>query len=190
MDWWMDLLTTYIRHSELHVITALSLISTLYKSPQHPLFLFLAYCAFNSHSLATASKSGDSSAFRAYLIAARRISRNWTLVNCRINYITISSQPNCRARLNCQPSTKWVPGWRPFHPNLLVLSSQADFQLTTELSHLPTSYFTQLNSIAKSKSELLYDRRFTANQFVLAWSPLRPTTRDFFNWTLAVIVLM
>jgi hypothetical protein len=30
-------------------------------------------------------------------------------------------------------------------------------------------------------SEFLYDWRYTANQFVLAPSPLRPTTRDFFN---------
>jgi hypothetical protein len=35
-----------------------------------------------------------------------------------------------------------------------------------------------LNS--KLKSKLLYDERFTANQFVLAPSPLRLTTRDFF----------
>jgi hypothetical protein len=40
MDWILDLLTTYTRHSELQVITALSRISTLYKSPQHPLILF------------------------------------------------------------------------------------------------------------------------------------------------------
>jgi hypothetical protein len=33
---------------------------------------------------------------------------------------------------------------------------------------------------SKSKSKLLYDWRFTANQFVLASSPLRPTTRFFF----------
>jgi hypothetical protein len=32
-----------------------------------------------------------------------------------------------------------------------------------------------------SKSKLLYDWRFTANQFVLASGPLRPTTRDFFQ---------
>jgi hypothetical protein len=33
----------------------------------------------------------------------------------------------------------------------------------------------------QSKSKLLYDWRFTANQFVLASSPLRPTTRFFFQ---------
>jgi hypothetical protein len=31
------------------------------------------------------------------------------------------------------------------------------------------------------ESELLYDWRFTANQFVLATSPLRITIRDFFS---------
>jgi hypothetical protein len=34
--------------------------------------------------------------------------------------------------------------------------------------------------MSPSKSELLYDLRFTANQFVLAPIPLRLTTRDFF----------
>jgi hypothetical protein len=34
--------------------------------------------------------------------------------------------------------------------------------------------------ISMSESELLYDWRFTANQFVLAPSPLRFTTGDFF----------
>jgi hypothetical protein len=41
-----------------------------------------------------------------------------------------------------------------------------------------------------SKSKLLYDWRFTANQFVLASRSLRPMpTAYFFNWTLAVISL-
>jgi hypothetical protein len=40
MDWILDLLTTYTHHSELQAITALSLISTIHSSPQHPLSLF------------------------------------------------------------------------------------------------------------------------------------------------------
>jgi hypothetical protein len=40
LDRWKDLLTTYTQHSELQVITALLLISTLYKSEQHLLSLF------------------------------------------------------------------------------------------------------------------------------------------------------
>jgi hypothetical protein len=48
-----------------------------------------------------------------------------------------------------------------------------------------------VSSEVKSKSKLLYDWQFTANQFVLAPGPLRPTTRDCFsNRTLAVIVLI
>jgi hypothetical protein len=39
------------------------------------------------------------------------------------------------------------------------------------------------------QSELLYDWLFTANHFVLATSPLRPTTSIFFDWILAVIIL-
>jgi hypothetical protein len=40
----------------------------------------------------------------------------------------------------------WVPGWQPFYTKLLVFSSQADFQLTTELSHSPSGFFTSFHS--------------------------------------------
>jgi hypothetical protein len=63
--WWMDLLTTYTHNSELEVITALSLISALYKSPQHPLSLFPASYILISCSLATDSNSANSSASHA-----------------------------------------------------------------------------------------------------------------------------
>jgi hypothetical protein len=48
-------------------------------------------------------------------------------------------------RPSYQLPTNWIPGWRPFHSNFLVFSSQADFQLRTELSHSPTSYFTSFH---------------------------------------------
>jgi hypothetical protein len=54
LDWWMDLLTPYTHDWELQVITAPSLISTILKSPQHPLSLFPAWCVFTSRSLSTA----------------------------------------------------------------------------------------------------------------------------------------
>jgi hypothetical protein len=54
-------LTTYIHHSELQVITALLLISTLHKSPQHPLNIF-QLCVFIGRSPATAFNSRGSSA--------------------------------------------------------------------------------------------------------------------------------
>jgi hypothetical protein len=62
-------------------------------------------------------------------------------------------------------------------------SSAPGFKSSPKGGSLPTDYST------KWKWRLLYDWRFTTNQFVLASGPLRPTTRDFFNWTLAVIVL-
>jgi hypothetical protein len=64
MDWWESIyLTTYTRHSELQVITPLSLISTLYESLHAK--SSTACCVFTSRSLATASNSGYSSTSRA-----------------------------------------------------------------------------------------------------------------------------
>jgi hypothetical protein len=40
-------------------------------------------------------------------------------------------------------------------------------------------YLSKCNIVAESESELLYDWRFTAHQFVLATSPLIPTTSIF-----------
>jgi hypothetical protein len=60
MDWKLDLLTTYTHNSELHVITALSLISTLYikslahaKSSQSSLVVSWQRIS-NSHTVTTA----------------------------------------------------------------------------------------------------------------------------------------
>jgi hypothetical protein len=66
-----------------------------------------------------------------------------------------------------------------------LTSSQAGDHLT------PASYSFHLPSEDSSQvMELLYDWRFTVNQFVLRPSPLTITTRDFFcNSTLAVIIL-
>jgi hypothetical protein len=60
LDWLLDLLTTYTQLSGLQVISATSLISIFYKSPQHA-ESFPACCVFNSCSQVTASNSGDSS---------------------------------------------------------------------------------------------------------------------------------
>jgi hypothetical protein len=54
MDWWMDLLTIYTHHSELQVITALSLFSTLYAKSSSPCSVFTSRC------LVTALNNGDS----------------------------------------------------------------------------------------------------------------------------------
>jgi hypothetical protein len=107
--WWMDLLTTYTHHSELQVITFL-LLNSLQITIAHAK-LFPVFYVFNSSSLATASNNGDSSASRAQVISSQPSSQN--------------------SNLNWQLSFNYIPGWRPFHTNLLVFSSQVDFQLTT-----------------------------------------------------------
>jgi hypothetical protein len=53
----------------------------------------------------------------------------------------------CRTLVNWQPSTKFVPGWWPFHTNLLVFSSQTDFQLNSLTCQPATSsHFTQVTA--------------------------------------------
>jgi hypothetical protein len=79
MDWWMDLLTIYTHRSELQLITALSLISTIYKSPQQQLSLFLACRVFSSRSLATASNSGNLQLNAAQVLSSQPPFQNSTL---------------------------------------------------------------------------------------------------------------
>jgi hypothetical protein len=66
----LDLLTSYIPHSELHVITALSLVSKLHKSQQHPLSI-LQPAAYITCFPGTASNSGDSSASRPQVLLSQ-----------------------------------------------------------------------------------------------------------------------
>jgi hypothetical protein len=103
MDWWNGF-TDHLYTSLGTRITALSLISTLYKSPQHSL-------PFPSNSF----NSGDSSASRAQVLSSQPPVQNSTL-------------------------NRQLPGWRPFHTNLLVFSLQADFQLT--LCQLTSNWVT------------------------------------------------
>jgi hypothetical protein len=89
-----------------------------------PLKLFPACCVFNSLSLATASNSGDSSVSRAHP----------AMNSCQLS--TQLQRHFFSTFLAELDTTNWVPGWRPFHTNILVFSSQAGFQLTTEQVNL------------------------------------------------------
>jgi hypothetical protein len=71
IHWWTHLLTTYTHHSELQIITALSLIFIHYKSSQHPLSLFPACCVFISRSLAMTSNNEDSWASSAQVLSSQ-----------------------------------------------------------------------------------------------------------------------
>jgi hypothetical protein len=61
----------YWHHSELQVITAPPLISSLYSLLQHPLSLFPACYVLTSRSLSTASSSGDCSASRSQVLLSQ-----------------------------------------------------------------------------------------------------------------------
>jgi hypothetical protein len=74
----------------------------------------------------------------------------------------------------------------PTRPQLLIICC-LDVSGQHWLPMATTQFRRCLKEKSKSKSELLYDWWFTANQFVLTSRHLRITTRDFFNWTLAAI---
>jgi hypothetical protein len=44
----------------------------------------------------------------------------------------------CAELLSTDSSSNWVPGWGPFHTNVLVFSSQSDFQLNSP-THQPAT---------------------------------------------------
>jgi hypothetical protein len=62
----------------------------------------------------------------------------------------------CAELLSTDNSTNWVSIWRPFHTNLLVFSSQADFQLNWQLNTLSLTnqllHVTSLSWTADSSS--------------------------------------
>jgi hypothetical protein len=94
----------HAHHSRLQVVTALSLISIHYKSPQY-LLSFLFQPAMSSLVVPWQRflTLGDSWASRAQVLSSHPPVHNSAL--------------------------SWLlPGWRPFHTNLLVLISEADFQ--------------------------------------------------------------
>jgi hypothetical protein len=110
LNWWMDLLTTCIHHSELHFTDHWHSQASVLSLLQSPL-----------------------------AVSWQRLLPREILQLPRLR----SSCHRCPCRTN---STNSFPSWRPFHTNALVFSSQADFQLTTELSHSSDSYYTSLHS--------------------------------------------
>jgi hypothetical protein len=90
------------------------LVTTLYRSLIHKDYCFQSITVSISCFLATASIQGDSSASHTQVLL---------------------SQATCAEFLSAGNSTNWVPSWWPFHTNLLVFSSQADFQLLNSLTN-------------------------------------------------------
>jgi hypothetical protein len=95
----MELLTTYTHDSELQVITAPPLISTIHRSPHQPLGLFQP-AVFTSRSLATASNSGDSSASRAQVFSSQPPVQNSAELTLSLAY-NISARITYKTQLFC-----------------------------------------------------------------------------------------
>jgi hypothetical protein len=74
---------------------------------------------------------------------------------------------------------KDFPACSAFTRHVLVTALTMAITLLPCSSSLRTAAPFQLNYSSESESELLYDWRFTAKQFVLATSPLRFTTTNF-----------
>jgi hypothetical protein len=102
LDWWMDLLITYIHNSELQVITAPSLLSIIRKWLQHPLSIFQACYVVISRSLATAANSGNSSASRAHIRYSqppvRKSNLNWQLISPIVLIVISRHKPHRKHR--------------------------------------------------------------------------------------------
>jgi hypothetical protein len=118
MDWILDLLTTSVDCSELHF--------TDHWQTQTSVLSLLKVST--SRFLATAYTERNFSAFRAQVPVSQPPVQN---------SLSTDNSSTC----NC------VPGWRPFHTNLLVFSSLADFRLTTDnWTVSPPTCFTSLHS--------------------------------------------
>jgi hypothetical protein len=155
-NWWLDLLTHYTQHSELHVITALSLNSEIYNSLLQTLVSSVCYIS-TIRFLATDFNTGTI-----------KVSLNHTL-HISLYYSTckiFSSLPDFQlstalARLLHHPPTA---NSRTLNP-ILCCNCHVFSLLFAELnSWLPSPetlsiLLTTTNSLSKSKSKLCYDRR-------------------------------
>jgi hypothetical protein len=112
---------------------------------------------------------------------------------------SVSTSRHLATDLNTEPNTSNHS--EVFLPFLVQSPWNADLgtQLKTLLDSqvfIASEFTSRISTLrytkSESESELLYDWRFTANQFVVAPSPLRLTSRIIFflNWTPAVIVLI
>jgi hypothetical protein len=132
--------------------------------PQHPLSPSPACCVFTSRSLGTASKSGYYSASRAHVVTVRRISRNWALVDCQLNYSTVSSQPPLQSSTQL-PTLNWLsprPAAISHQPHIVLsidwLSSElysAGLGRTQQETPPPTIPLFLLGGLPSSNSDIV-----------------------------------
>jgi hypothetical protein len=86
LGWILDVVLITLTHDlELQAITALPLIFTIHKSPQHPQGLSSLQC-LHQPFLATTSNNGDSPAPRAQVLSSQAPVRNWLTSNISLAY--------------------------------------------------------------------------------------------------------
>jgi hypothetical protein len=112
----------------------------------------------------------------------------------RMLIVEILQLPALRSFLSCEyPSTErcQFPGWRPFHTNLIVFSSQANFE-TNSFIHSRNFNSQLTTNWIKSKSQSYFTTgNFYRQSVLLGVKPLETHDQSLFlNWTLAVIVLI
>jgi hypothetical protein len=120
MDWILALLTTCIHHLELHFTdhwhTQTSVLSLL----QSPLAVSWQQIYCRNYNSLTELHIPDIT-HKVFFVQPH--SCNWLF----------SSQPPIQNSTELPTPTNGVPGWWPFHTNLVVFSSQANFQLNCTL---------------------------------------------------------
>jgi hypothetical protein len=133
----MDLFTTYTHHSELQVSTALSLICTLYTSPQHPLS-FPACYVLTSCSLATVSNIGDSLASRTQILLSQSPVQNSCQFPAKCQLLNSTTVPSllslpCRAQLSTPTLNSLSVISLPSQESLLIPQSSPSARLGSSL---------------------------------------------------------
>jgi hypothetical protein len=116
----------------------------------------------------------SSGAYDQIFITVRQLRISWcgslSLTRGRVCYLQLllTSQ-----RIYFRTRVQW-DSW----PYFTVLASRPPFSSPPTTRRATVEVFDPTSTRKWIRSELLYDWRFTANQFVLAPSPLRPTVRN------------
>jgi hypothetical protein len=196
----VDLLISYIHHSEVQIITALSLISTIHKLPQHSLSLFPACCVFIRRSLATASNSGYSSASRAQVLSVQIVQRGTEKclpIRClQTDCITplfnrLLHSNGCTYTLHSRigysdEEVWWISSAPPrkfqddasVRPRMLPLKS---FRINDLCSSLPSDAIVSILKLSLNSSREIYDYIGIAGNLII-WSFIFMTAHSQLTW--------
>jgi hypothetical protein len=148
-----------------------------------PAKIFAACCVFNSRSLATASSGGDSSASRAHVITVRRISRNWTIVDCQLNYSAISSQPPLQSSTQL-PAFNWTP--QPASDLLYIASGRTQQKTPTPIVSVVFLGGCLIIARMSFPRELVFMEPLPSNTYCFSWLLHSNGTTHYNTYTICI----